>query len=67
MFSKYLSSIENVDIYPIITLLLFFSFFVLVIIWFFKADKDYLIKMGNMPLDLNEDNSNLLEKRNEDE
>lgn len=67
MFSNYLSSIENVGIYPIITLLIFFSFFMVIVIWFFKADKGYLKKMEVMPLDINEENSNLLEKKNEDE
>ena len=51
MFSNYLSSIEGVDIYPIISFLIFFVFFVGLTVWTFKADKKYLKKMSKMPLE----------------
>lgn len=67
MFSNYLSSIEGVGIYPIISLLVFLIFFIVLLIWMWKADKLYLKKMGEMPLDLEEStNKNFLGENNED-
>jgi cbb3-type cytochrome oxidase subunit 3 len=51
MYKNVLQSIEGVGLYPIISLLLFFLFFAAVIIWFFRADKAYLKKMAQLPLD----------------
>ena len=51
MISKYLSSIDGVEIFPIIVLLLFFSIFMGMIIWIIRMDKKYVTKMENMPLD----------------
>ena len=51
MFSNYLSSIDGVSIYPIVSLLLFFAIFMSVVIWVFKMKKSYLDKMGNLPLE----------------
>ena len=51
MISNYLSSIENVDIYPIVTLILFFIVFVGVVIWIFTRDKEYITELENIPLD----------------
>jgi len=51
MFSKYLSSIEGVSIYPIVALILFFSFFIGAIIWVSRIDKNYITVMENLPLE----------------
>lgn len=51
MISNYLSSIEDVGIYPIITLILFFTVFVGVVIWIFTRDKEYITELENIPLD----------------
>lgn len=51
MFSKYLSGIEDIEIYPIIVLVVFFALFVFVILKVTKMDKALIDKMGNMPLE----------------
>lgn len=51
MFSNYLKGIDGVQIYPIFSLLVFFVFFLVVTYKVVKADKSYLRKMENMPLD----------------
>lgn len=51
MFSNYLKDIDGVQIYPIFSLLVFFVFFLVVTYKVVKADKSYLKKMENMPLD----------------
>ena len=59
MFKEVLESIEGIGIYPIISMIVFFIFFAALIIWYFKADRKYLNKMKNLPLDNDEQpNSN---------
>ncbi|AWW00522.1 CcoQ/FixQ family Cbb3-type cytochrome c oxidase assembly chaperone [Arcticibacterium luteifluviistationis] len=50
MIKNYLSDIEGVSIYPIISLSIFFIFFVLLGIFVFKSDKKYITYMENLPL-----------------
>ena len=58
MFNNYLQSIEGVGIYPIFSLIVFFGFFVVMLIWMFKADKVHLKKMSELPLDSEEKSLN---------
>jgi hypothetical protein len=51
MFSNYLSGIKGVEIYPLFSLVVFFAFFIVVGFKVIKADKDYLRKMENLPLE----------------
>lgn len=54
----HLSSIGGIEIYPLISFLIFFFFFLAVILWAMKADKRFLSKMGNLPLDDNCEKNN---------
>ena len=45
-----LSSIENIEMYPIISLLIFVIFFIGMFIWVIKVDKKYIDHMKEMPL-----------------
>ncbi|GAB4291805.1 MAG: hypothetical protein Kow0098_11360 [Ignavibacteriaceae bacterium] len=51
MISNYLKSIEGISVYPIISLLIFFLFFIALVYRVVKTDKKYLNKMSNMPLE----------------
>lgn len=51
MFSQYLNSIEGVEIFPIISLILFFAFFIGMLFWVLRMDKKYITEMENLPLD----------------
>ena len=51
MAGKYLESIEGIALYPLFSLIVFFVFFVVLVVWALKADKGYLKKMGELPLD----------------
>lgn len=57
MYKEVLQTIEGIGIYPIISMIVFIIFFAAIIIWYFKADKKYLNKMKNLPLD-NDEKSN---------
>jgi cbb3-type cytochrome oxidase subunit 3 len=53
-FNDYLEKITGVEIYPLISLLLFICFFVLVTIWAFGTSKELIKRMENLPLDKSE-------------
>ncbi|MFV0564790.1 MAG: CcoQ/FixQ family Cbb3-type cytochrome c oxidase assembly chaperone [Flavobacteriaceae bacterium] len=55
---QYMDSISGIEIYPIISLLIFFSFFVILFWWVFTAKKDYINKVSNLPLDNQNDDIN---------
>jgi cytochrome c oxidase cbb3-type subunit IV len=54
MYKEVLQSIDGIGVYPIISLLVFVIFFTMVIIKYFKIDKNYLNEMKNLPLDSDE-------------
>ncbi|MEP2404817.1 MAG: CcoQ/FixQ family Cbb3-type cytochrome c oxidase assembly chaperone [Nonlabens ulvanivorans] len=45
-----LEAIEGVSIYPIISLLIFFTFFTLLFVYVFTAKKDPINTLSEMPL-----------------
>ncbi len=46
----YMESIDGIEIYPIISLLIFFTFFVILFLWVFTAKKEYIKTVSNLPL-----------------
>ncbi len=64
-FSNYLGSIENVSIYPIITIILFMLVFVGAVLWIVTRDKEYISEMESVPLDNKNDFLNNSENKNE--
>jgi cytochrome c oxidase cbb3-type subunit 4 len=48
-----LETITGIEIYPIISLLIFFLFFVLLIWWVATYKKEKVEHLGNLPLDDN--------------
>jgi len=49
MYKELLRSIEDIEIYPIISLVMFVLFFVGMFIWIFQVDKTYVDHMKSMP------------------
>ncbi|GAA4307882.1 hypothetical protein GCM10023115_37700 [Pontixanthobacter gangjinensis] len=49
-----LESIEGVEIYPIISLFIFFIFFTALFWWVITAKKEYIRKVSDIPLELEE-------------
>lgn len=62
-FSRYFEGIENVEVWPIISLIIFVIFFIVLLYRVFRMDKKYITKMGNMPLDKNNDSNTSLENK----
>jgi cbb3-type cytochrome oxidase subunit 3 len=48
---NHMESITGIEIYPLISLLIFFTFFVILFWWVFTAKKDYIDRVSNIPLD----------------
>jgi cbb3-type cytochrome oxidase subunit 3 len=50
---KHMETINDVEVYPIISLLIFFVFFVLLFWWVATARKEYIENARNIPLEKN--------------
>jgi cbb3-type cytochrome oxidase subunit 3 len=61
MYKQVLQSIAGIEIYPVIALIMFFLFFLLILGWIFTLNKKYISRMENIPLD---DNINSKEVNN---
>ncbi len=46
-----LENIEGVEVYPMISLLIFFIFFAGLFLWVFTAKKAHITKVSNIPLE----------------
>jgi hypothetical protein len=64
-FSNYLGSIENVSIYPVITIILFMLVFIGAVLWIVTRDKEYISEMESVPLDKENNFLNNSENKNE--
>jgi cytochrome c oxidase cbb3-type subunit IV len=51
MYKNVLQSIEGVEIYPIISLLVFVVFFAGLLVWVLRVDKSYIKEMELLPLE----------------
>ena len=50
MFEQHLSSIKDVQIFPVISLIIFMIFFVVMAVWVYRIKGDYLKEMEQLPL-----------------
>ncbi|WP_066225566.1 cytochrome C oxidase subunit IV [Formosa haliotis] len=48
---NYMDSISGIEIYPILSLLIFFGFFVVLFWWVLTAKKDYIDKVSQIPFE----------------
>ena len=51
MFKHYFEQIHNIEIWPIISLVIFFVFFTFTIVWILFLDKKHTDKMKSLPFD----------------
>ncbi|HEX6848757.1 MAG TPA: CcoQ/FixQ family Cbb3-type cytochrome c oxidase assembly chaperone [Chitinophagaceae bacterium] len=61
---KYAESIEGINIYPMISLLIFFLFFVVLLYYVKKLDKQKVREISRIPLDDNEPLSDTIIQNN---
>ena len=48
---SHLSTIGHIEIYPMISFVIFFLFFCVMLLWVMKRDKNFIAKMQNLPLE----------------
>lgn len=51
MFKHYFEQIQNIEIWPVISLVLFFVFFLGTLWWITSLDKKYIDKMKGLPFE----------------
>jgi cytochrome c oxidase cbb3-type subunit 3 len=57
-FKNYLTSIAGVDIFPLISLMIFFLFFTILLIYVVKISSKSIVTLEQLPLDDNKNESN---------
>ena len=50
MFKEVLQSIEGIEFYTIVSMIILILFFIGIVIWLFKVDKKYIKIMSELPL-----------------
>lgn len=50
MYKNVLQNIDNIAIWPLVSFVIFFVFFLCLLWWAFTADKKYITHMSNMPM-----------------
>jgi cytochrome c oxidase cbb3-type subunit IV len=50
MYKNVLQSIENIQVWPVISFVIFFVFFLCLLLWVFTTDKKFIDKMKGLPL-----------------
>ena len=50
----HLDTIDGVGIYPVLSFVIFFSFFLVVLLWLRKASRSHMDHMTNLPFDAQE-------------
>jgi len=56
MYKNVLQNIDNIAIWPLISFVIFFLFFICLLWWVFTTDKKVIDKMKNLPLEKSENN-----------
>ncbi|MDN4164577.1 cytochrome C oxidase Cbb3 [Cytophagales bacterium LB-30] len=56
MFKHYFERIEGIEIYPLISLIIFFLFFLSLLVWVLRVDKSYIKTMKELPFAKNNEN-----------
>lgn len=51
MYKNILQSIENIEIWPVISFIIFFVFFIALLWWVITRDKNFIDKMKSMPIE----------------
>ena len=59
MYKEILRSIEHIEIWPVISFIIFFLFFMILLWWTFTVDKKFITSMSQMPLRDADDNTNV--------
>lgn len=51
MYKNVLQSIDNIAIWPVISFVIFFIFFLCLLLWVFTVDKKFVARMEQLPFE----------------
>jgi cytochrome c oxidase cbb3-type subunit 4 len=51
MYKEILQNIDNIQIWPVISFVIFFLFFIVLLWWTFSVDKGFIRQMSELPLE----------------
>ena len=51
MYKNVLQSIDNIAIWPVISFVIFFIFFLCLLLWVFTVDKTFVARMEQLPFE----------------
>lgn len=57
MYKNILRNIENIQVWPLISFVIFFLFFIGLLWWVITVDKKYVDEMGQLPLSDGDENN----------
>lgn len=57
-FIDYLASIGGISVYPLISLVIFFLFFIVLFVYMFRADKKHIEYMAQLPVEADDQDQN---------
>ncbi|HEY9048859.1 MAG TPA: cbb3-type cytochrome c oxidase subunit 3 [Ohtaekwangia sp.] len=57
MYKNILQNIDNIAVWPVISFVIFFLFFLCLLWWVFTADRNVIDKLKNLPMEEGEKNS----------
>jgi hypothetical protein len=60
MYKNILQSIDNIAIWPVVSFVIFFAFFICLLWWVFSVDKSFIAKMKQLPIDTDSQNKNTI-------
>ena len=52
----HVETIAGIEIFPLISFLIFFTFFVVLLIWVFRSSKEYIAEVEQLPLEESDSN-----------
>jgi cytochrome c oxidase cbb3-type subunit IV len=58
MYKNVLQSIDNIAIWPVISFVIFFLFFICLLWWVFTTDKKFIDKMKGLPINESDPENN---------
>ncbi len=61
MFKNYLDGIDGIATYPLLSLVVFFLFFISMSIWLLRADKKQMRDLANLPFQDDKENNQINE------
>jgi cytoskeletal protein RodZ len=51
MYKEILQNIDNIQVWPVISFVIFFLFFLILLWWAFTVDRAFIREMSELPLD----------------